>query len=200
RSGTPASATAGSAAPRGASSTPPPPPSSPPTATASPTKTGCFPPPSSPPPRGGRPHPGAPPGPPWGAPRPPRPPPGNLTGRVHQYVDGRGRLTTEWLDTEDVLAQPYDTPIPGYGNGSVNTLRLWSAKATDEFDLRYFNRGDYEGAVDAKSRSENITRVLYPNDNIFEGKELRLNQEYFFVSATLQDIIRRYKKPWKMLD
>ena len=121
-------------------------------------------------------------------------------GRVHQYTNDQGRLTTAWVDTEDVLALPYDTPIPGYNNGTVNTLRLWSAKATDEFDLNYFNRGDYEGAVEAKSLSENITRVLYPNDNIFEGKELRLKQEYFFVSATLQDIIRRYKKRWEMFE
>lgn len=121
-------------------------------------------------------------------------------GRVKQYTNEHGRLTIDWTDTEDVLALPYDTPIPGYKNGATNTLRLWSAKATDEFDLSYFNRGDYEGAVDAKSRSENITKVLYPNDNIFEGRELRLKQEYFFVSATLQDIIRRYKKRWKMFD
>ena len=121
-------------------------------------------------------------------------------GQVHQYVNDQGRLSTDWVDTEDVLTLPYDTPIPGYQNGTVNTLRLWSAKATDEFDLRYFNRGDYEGAVEAKSRSENITKVLYPNDNIFEGQELRLKQEYFFVSATLQDILRRYKKRWEMFD
>jgi glycogen phosphorylase len=121
-------------------------------------------------------------------------------GCVNQYENNHGRLTTEWVSTQDVLALPYDTPVPGYKNGTANTLRLWSAKATDEFDLSYFNRGDYEGAVDAKSRSENITKVLYPNDNIFEGKELRLKQEYFFVSATLQDIIRRYKKRWKMFD
>ena len=121
-------------------------------------------------------------------------------GRVHQYVNDQGHLSTDWVDTEDVLTLPYDTPIPGYQNGTVNTLRLWSAKATDEFDLSYFNRGDYEGAVEAKSRSENITKVLYPNDNIFEGQELRLKQEYFFVSATLQDIIRRYKKRWEMFD
>src|SRR6516164_8516450 len=121
-------------------------------------------------------------------------------GRVHQYVNDQGRLTTDWVDTDDVLTLPYDTPIPGYQNGTVNTLRLWSAKATDEFDLSYFNRGDYEGAVEAKARSENITKVLYPNDNIFEGQELRLKQEYFFVSATLQDILRRYKKHWEMFD
>jgi starch phosphorylase len=121
-------------------------------------------------------------------------------GRVHQYVSDQGRLTTAWVDTEDVLTLPYDTPIPGYQNGTVNTLRLWSARATDEFDLSYFNRGDYEGAVEARDRSENITKVLYPNDNIFEGQELRLKQEYFFVCATLQDILRRYKKHWQMFD
>ena len=113
-------------------------------------------------------------------------------GRTHQKIDDKGHLATEWLDTQDVLAVPYDTPVPGYRNRTVNTLRLWSARATEEFDLNYFNRGDYEGAVEAKSLSENITRVLYPNDNIFEGKELRLKQEYFFVSATLQDVVRRY--------
>jgi len=121
-------------------------------------------------------------------------------GQVNQYADDHGRVSIDWVNTEDVLALPYDTPVPGYKNGTANTLRLWSARSTDEFDLSYFNRGDYEGAVEAKSRSENITRVLYPNDNIFEGKELRLKQEYFFVSATLQDIIRRYKKRWKMFD
>src|SRR5262249_11074632 len=107
---------------------------------------------------------------PWEIPRPNDLFTIHFYGRVHQFTDERGRLSTEWLDTEDVLAMPYDTPIPGYGNNTVNTLRLWSAKATDEFDLNYFNRGDYEGAVEAKSLSENISRVLYPNDNIFEGK------------------------------
>jgi len=121
-------------------------------------------------------------------------------GRVVEFVNERGRLSHEWVDTDDMLAMPYDTPVPGYQNQTVNTLRLWSAKATDEFDLEYFNRGDYEGAVEAKSLSENISRVLYPNDNIFEGKELRLKQEYFFVSATLQDVIRRYKKRYRMHD
>jgi starch phosphorylase len=95
---------------------------------------------------------------------------------------------------------PYDTPVPGYRNGTVNTLRLWQAKASRDFDFRHFNAGDYRGAVDAKMRSENISKVLYPNDNVLEGKELRLKQEYFFVSATLQDILRRYKKQWRMFD
>jgi len=115
-------------------------------------------------------------------------------GRVNQYVDQNGKLCCEWIDTEDIMAMAYDTPVPGYRNNTVNNLRLWSAKASREFDLNYFNDGDYIKAVAEKSISENITKVLYPNDNVFEGKELRLKQEYFFVSATMQDIIRRYKK------
>jgi starch phosphorylase len=121
-------------------------------------------------------------------------------GRVHQHLDAAGRLATEWLDTEDVLAVPYDTPVPGYRNDTVNTLRLWSARATEEFDLRYFNEGDYLRAVEDKAESENITKVLYPNDNVSAGRELRLRQEYLFVSATLQDIIRRYKKHYLLYD
>jgi starch phosphorylase len=121
-------------------------------------------------------------------------------GYVHQFVDVKGRLTNKWVDTEDVLAVPYDTPVPGYMNGTVNTLRLWGARATEEFDFRHFNAGDYVGAVHAKDLTENITKVLYPNDNIFEGRELRLKQEYFFVSATIQDIIRRYKKQYRVFD
>ena len=92
------------------------------------------------------------------------------------------------------MAMAYDTPIPGYRNDTVNNMRLWAAKSTREFDLDYFNHGDYERAVSDKAQSETISKVLYPNDNVFEGKELRLKQEYFFVSATLQDIVRRYKK------
>lgn len=115
-------------------------------------------------------------------------------GRVEQYNDGKGKLRHRWVDTEEIMAMAYDTPIPGYRNNTVNNLRLWSAKASREFDLNYFNDGDYIKAVSEKSVSENITKVLYPNDNVFEGKELRLKQEYFFVSATMQDIIRRFKK------
>nr|DBA26977.1 TPA: hypothetical protein GDO54_011163 [Pyxicephalus adspersus] len=92
-----------------------------------------------------------------------------------------------------VLAMPYDTPVPGYKNNTVNTMRLWSAKAPNEFDLQEFNVGDYIEAVLDRNLAENISRVLYPNDNFFEGKELRLKQEYFVVAATLQDIIRRFK-------
>lgn len=118
----------------------------------------------------------------------------NFFGRTENYFDDMGVQRRRWVDTEEIVAVAYDTPIPGYGNNTVNNLRLWSAKASREFDLNYFNDGDYIKAVAAKSVSENITKVLYPNDNIFEGKELRLKQEFFFVSATIQDIIRRYKK------
>jgi starch phosphorylase len=115
-------------------------------------------------------------------------------GKVNQYVDENGVPRDDWVDTKEVMAMAYDTPIPGYGNNTVNNMRLWSAKSTSEFDFDYFNHGDYEGAVSDKARSEIISKVLYPSDNISQGKELRLKQEYFFVSATLQDIIRRYKK------
>src|SRR5262249_31319170 len=121
-------------------------------------------------------------------------------GRVHRFTNERGRLTHDWVDTKDVLATPFDTPIPGYGMHTVNTLRLWGARAVQEFNLEEFNEGDYVGAIEARARSENICRVLYPNDNVFVGRELRLAQEYFFVSATLQDILRRYKKRYEMHD
>src|SRR5499433_1209223 len=121
-------------------------------------------------------------------------------GRVQRSTNERGRLTHDWVDTKDVLATPFDTPIPGYGMHTVNTLRLWGARAVQEFNLEEFNEGDYVGAIEARARSENICRVLYPNDNVFVGRELRLAQEYFFVSATLQDIIRRYKKRYEIHD
>ncbi len=88
---------------------------------------------------------------------------------------------------------PYDLPMVGYGGHTVNTLRLWSAKAAAEFDLDDFNRGSYVDAVANKVLAENLTKVLYPNDNVFEGKELRLKQQYFFVSCSIQDILRRFK-------
>uniref|UniRef100_A0AAX7TI07 Alpha-1,4 glucan phosphorylase n=1 Tax=Astatotilapia calliptera TaxID=8154 RepID=A0AAX7TI07_ASTCA len=98
-----------------------------------------------------------------------------------------------WENGRVVLAMPYDTPIPGYMNNTVNTMRLWSARAPNDFNLKDFNVGDYIQAVLDRNLAENISRVLYPNDNFFEGKELRLKQEYFVVAATLQDIIRRFK-------
>lgn len=109
-------------------------------------------------------------------------------GRLEE--DGK---TVRWVDTEDVLAMAYDQIIPGYGTKVTNTLRLWSAKATEEIDLSAFNRGNYFGAVETKNHSENVSRVLYPDDSTLLGRELRLRQEYFFVSASLQDIVRRYQ-------
>ncbi len=115
-------------------------------------------------------------------------------GSVRSTADPDGRLRFEWLDTQEIMALAYDTPIPGYRNNTVNYMRLWAAKSTREFNLDYFNHGDYERAVSDKAQSETISKVLYPNDNVFEGRELRLKQEYFFVSATMQDIFRRYLK------
>ncbi len=130
----------------------------------------------------------------WEFPRPEYLYPVKFYGKVNQYFDDKGNFTNEWVDTQEVMAMAYDTPIPGYGNNTVNNMRLWAAKASREFDFTYFNHGNYEQAVSDKSHSETISKVLYPNDNVFEGKELRLKQEYFFVTATIQDIIRRYRK------
>ncbi len=113
---------------------------------------------------------------------------------------GHAQLVTEenqsaryvWAETEDVMAMAYDTPIPGYGGKTVNNLRLWSAKASRDFDLRYFNEGNYIRAVEQKTQSENLSKVLYPDDTTQMGRELRLRQEYFFVSATLQDILSHF--------
>ena len=131
---------------------------------------------------------------PWEIPRPEYLYPVHFYGRVQPYTDAQGRLQHEWVDTEDVMALAYDTPIPGYDNNTVNTMRLWSAKATREFNLDHFTNGQYELAVVDKIQSETITRVLYPNDNFFVGRNLRLRQQYFLVSASLQDILRRYRK------
>jgi len=115
-------------------------------------------------------------------------------GHVISFNDNSGNVKYKWRDTKDVLAMPYDIPIPGYKNNTVNTLRLWTAKSTNEFDFRYFDSGDYIQAVEDKNQSENISRALYPNDNTTKGKMLRLKQQYFFVAASLRDIIRRFSK------
>ena len=107
-------------------------------------------------------------------------------------VDGRTRY--DWADTESIMAMAHDTPIPGYGTHTVNTMRLWSAKASREFDLKFFNEGNYIRALEKKITSENISKVLYPADNVQEGRELRLKQEYFLASATIHDVLYRYKK------
>ena len=113
-------------------------------------------------------------------------------GHSRVKTDTNGREHFCWVDTHDVLAVPYDTPIPGYQNGTVNTLRLWKAVATEEFNLDEFNAGDYAEAVAAKMMAENITMVLYPNDANENGKELRLRQQYFLASASMQDAMVRW--------
>ena len=115
-------------------------------------------------------------------------------GRVNQRKDPRGLLISEWVETSTVIGMAYDIPIVAFGHDTVNTLRLWSAKASREFDLNSFQGGDYQKAVEEKNISENISKVLYPRDDSVEGKELRLKQQYFFVSCSIQDIIRRYLK------
>ena len=131
---------------------------------------------------------------PWEFPRPELLYHVKFYGKVKTIQGSNGKYRMDWTDTEDVMAMAYDYPVPGFRNNTVNTLRLWAAKATREFNLEYFNSGDYIKAVEDKSSSENISKVLYPNDQSTAGKELRLKQQYFFVSATLRDILRRYKK------
>lgn len=114
-------------------------------------------------------------------------------GRTEMYQDPKGQLHVKWIPSENVLAVPYDYPVVGYKNDVVNVLRLWSARTSEEFDFDYFKSGDYEHAVYKKVLSENISKVLYPSDNITRGRELRLKQEYFFSAAAIADIIRRFK-------
>ncbi|MCM2317195.1 MAG: glycogen/starch/alpha-glucan phosphorylase [Thermoanaerobaculia bacterium] len=115
-------------------------------------------------------------------------------GRIEHYKDEDGLDRVRWVDTQDVYAMAFDTPILGYKNEVVNSLRLWAAKSSREFDLSKFNAGDYVRAVEDKNGTENISKVLYPPDDQYAGKELRLKQQYFFSSATLQDVIRRFLK------
>ncbi len=111
-------------------------------------------------------------------------------GSVNAVSAANGKPIRQWVTDEEVLAVPFDVPVPGHGNDVINTLRLWSASATDEFDLSEFNAGGYAEAVSAKTDAENITMVLYPNDASENGKVLRLRQQYFLVSASLQDAMR----------
>ena len=115
-------------------------------------------------------------------------------GHVVQYADEQGVQRYHWVDTNDVMAMAFDTPIPGYATQTVNNMRLWAAKATRDFDLGYFNAGNYFKAVEDKNESENLSKVLYPNDTTEMGRELRLKQQYFFVCASLQDVLYRYRK------
>lgn len=113
-----------------------------------------------------------------------------LGGRTEHYLDEHNHSRVRWVPHRVIKAVPYDTPILGYCNNTANTLRLWRAEAPESFDFGVFNRGDYYGAVDHKISSENITKVLYPNDEAIEGKALRLEQQFFLVSASLQDMFR----------
>lgn len=111
-------------------------------------------------------------------------------GRTEHYKDERGRDRVRWVADREVLGVPYDTPILGYQVNTANTLRLWKAEAVESFDFGVFNQGNYYGAVDRKVTSENLTKVLYPNDQKTTGKQLRLEQQFFFVSCSLQDMFR----------
>lgn len=117
----------------------------------------------------------------------------HFEGRVESTMMS-GRMEWRWVDTHPVKGIPHDVPVVGFGGSVVNTLRLWKAQATDEFDLQDFNRGSYVEAVERKVLAENLTKVLYPNDNTTQGKELRLRQQYFFVSCSVQDAIRRFRE------
>ncbi|WP_119462213.1 glycogen/starch/alpha-glucan phosphorylase [Rhodospirillaceae bacterium SYSU D60014] len=131
---------------------------------------------------------------PWEFPRPELHYPVSFYGRVETARDRQGRLRQRWVDTEDMLAVAQDVAVPGFRSETVNTLRLWSAKAKRELDLGHFNNGDHARAVEHKNRWENLSRVLYPNDVTVAGQQLRLKQQYFFVSASIQDILREFMK------
>nr|MBC8287370.1 glycogen/starch/alpha-glucan phosphorylase [Nitrospinota bacterium] len=121
-------------------------------------------------------------------------------GHVESSQNAQGEKQHKWVETQDVMAMAYDIPVPGYKNDTVNNLRLWSARSSRELELDYFQAGDYFQAVQNKHESEIISKVLYPQDHNPSGKELRFKQEYFFVSASLSDIIRRYKKQHTTFD
>ena len=127
---------------------------------------------------------------PWDIPRPEWAVEVKFGGHLEHFKDQTGQVRVRWTPAKTVLGIPYDTPICGYRNNTANTLRLWQADAPESFDVGMFNRGDYYGAVERKVNSENLTKVLYPNDEQIEGKRLRLEQQYFFVSCSLQDMMR----------
>ncbi len=113
-------------------------------------------------------------------------------GWTESYTDSDGDYRVQWHPAQTIMGQPYHTLMPGYKTKTVNMLRLWSARATREFDLQLFDVGDYSRAVEQKTSSENVTKVLYPNDNTPQGKELRLKQQYFFVACSLNNIVKRF--------
>lgn len=131
---------------------------------------------------------------PWEFPQPDDMIPVGFGGHTEQTRDKSGRLHVTWKPSEEVMGEPYHLLVPGYKTTTVNFLRLWRARATKEFDLRLFDIGDYQQAVEDKVRSETISKVLYPNDNTPQGRELRLRQQYFFVACSLHDIIERHKR------
>ncbi len=126
---------------------------------------------------------------PWEVARPEREVEVKLGGHTESYIDEHDRFRVRWVPYKVVKGVPYDTPILGFQTNTANTLRLWKAEAPESFNFEAFNKGDYFGAVHAKSECENITKVLYPNDESYQGKQLRLEQQYFFVSCSLQDMI-----------
>ncbi len=130
---------------------------------------------------------------PWDVVRPKIQYPVEFYGHQEMFSKPSGEIEYQWKNTDKVLAVAYDTPIPGYDNGIVNNLRLWKAESDTALDLQSFNQGQYIDAVRDNQLEQNITRVLYPNDKMFVGQELRLKQEYFLVSASMQDILRRFK-------
>ena len=137
---------------------------------------------------------------PWEIPRPELAVEVKFGGHTESYTDERGNYRTRWVPEYVLKGIPYDTPILGYKVNTANTLRLWKAEACESFDFEKFNVGDYYGAVDNKMASENLTKVLYPNDEPIQGKELRLQQQYFFVSCSLQDTIRILLEKGESLD
>jgi starch phosphorylase len=130
---------------------------------------------------------------PWEIPRPQYTVDVPLYGRVEESTDEAGRLRVRWVDTDHMLGAPYDLLVPGYGTKTCNSLRLWSARGSREFNLQLFNAGDYRRAVEDKVISETVSKVLYPVDNTPEGKELRLKQQFFFTCCSIHDLLRRYK-------
>ncbi len=131
-------------------------------------------------------------GSPWEFPHPEAAVKINFGGHTERYTDAQGRERSRWIPAWDVQAVPYNYMVPGFKNGCVNTLRLWSAEATKAFDLQIFNAGDYAQAVRAQTFAENISKVLYPEDSTPQGKELRLQQQYFFVAASIRDFINHH--------
>ncbi len=118
-------------------------------------------------------------------------------GHVERWTDASGRLRTEWKGANKVMAMACDMLVPGYANGQTVTMRLWAAKSDEEFNLEFFNTGNYAGAVEEKVHDENLSKVLYPSEEQESGKKLRLQQQYFFVCASLQDILRRFHKKYE---